>query len=76
MFCMQTKAAPTVEPTSVPAAGGPVLSLGVHVHADTPPITLHLDQDQVYLYRIHTSNLYLFENNVVFLVLSYLLLFN
>ncbi|XP_013161876.1 PREDICTED: vacuolar protein sorting-associated protein 13B-like [Papilio xuthus] len=41
----ETKASP--EPTAAPAAGGPVVSLGVHVHADTPPITLHLDQDQV-----------------------------
>ncbi|XP_059059916.1 intermembrane lipid transfer protein VPS13B [Achroia grisella] len=37
------------QPPSMPTtvATGPVVSLGVHVHADTPPIIVRLDYDQV-----------------------------
>ncbi|XP_052752571.1 intermembrane lipid transfer protein VPS13B isoform X4 [Galleria mellonella] len=44
------KSSPDPEPKQQPApaaVAGPVVSLGVHVHADTPPIIVRLDYDQM-----------------------------
>ncbi|XP_028176967.1 uncharacterized protein LOC114364842 [Ostrinia furnacalis] len=37
------------EPAAPTTVSGPVVSLGVHLHADTPPVVLRLDHEQVHL---------------------------
>ncbi|KAJ0183610.1 hypothetical protein K1T71_000033 [Dendrolimus kikuchii] len=37
------------EPAPVMMTSGPVVSLGVHLHADTPPLILRLDHEQVHI---------------------------
>ncbi|XP_068617900.1 intermembrane lipid transfer protein VPS13B isoform X2 [Battus philenor] len=44
----ETKTSPEPAAAAAPAPpAGPLVSLGVHIHADTPPVTLRFDNDQV-----------------------------